>query len=140
MKTVYATCRACGKTSPCVEKDMAEQRITMPDSHELIVTSWGCPECGFVHNVQLDDDRSKGIFNQLLLRMARFRRSVSMGKNPPPSEMNAMDALEGELNNARAALNARYDGSIYQCGELKLKLELCPPDAEISGEKESNNA
>lgn len=137
MNRILATCRNCGKTSPCLEKDMEENLVTMPDFNRIVLTQWICPECLHIHIVQLDDDSTKKLFEQFKLRMSRFRRNASMGKGISLSDVNAMDALQKSLDDARSALNARYVGSVYQLGEQKFKLELCPPDARISGEKES---
>lgn len=138
MNTVIATCRNCGKTSPCVEKDMEEIMVTMPDFNRVILTQWTCPKCLFIHTVQIDDDSTVKLFEQFKTRLSRFRRNASMGKQVSLSDINAMDALQQNLDDARSALSARYVGSVYQSGEQKLKLELCPPDAKISGEEESH--
>lgn len=139
MFTIMTTCKKCNVASPCLEKDMKKVTVFMEDGHQLYLTQWVCPKCGFVHTAQIDDDRTNKLFDTFRLRMSRFRRNNAMGKSVSVSDVNAMDALQKELDDARAALNVRYDGSVYQLGEQKFKLELCPPDAKFSGEKESIN-
>lgn len=115
-------CEGCTEVVSCSDSDMSEINVIMKDGKPATITQWKCPKCGHIHSVQLDSERTKELFKLLKRKVAEVER------------------VQRDLNIARSALTARYDGSIYQYGEQKFKLELCTPDAIISGEEETTNA
>lgn len=139
MRKIIARCCQCKSVVNCLESDMSTNDVMMPDGNSITLTKWTCPLCGFVHTVQIDDSKTKELFNSLRDRLEEITNGGKL-KHMSHQEIEQISSLQRSLNNAYCVLNARYNGSVYQYGEQKFKLELCTPDAVISGEEETTNA
>lgn len=122
MKTMFVSCCGCGEQVKCFDEDILTKDVTMSDGKDVTITQWRCPKCGFLHTLDVDNTRTKELFSLLKRKAAE------------------VDRVQRDLNIARAAIRSRYDGSFYQLDGQKFKLELCIPDATISGEEETTNA
>lgn len=114
MMSVKASCEKCNEVFDVNALSVKEEQVViLEDGKELIITYYDCPKCGCKHMVQLDDENTKYLLNEVKKMIKKVAIRKRKGKSVKLIK-NKYDKLNLDLNNMRNSLNIKYQGKHFE--------------------------
>lgn len=127
MMSVKASCEKCNEVFDVNALSVKEEQVViLEDGKELTITYYECPKCGFKHMVQLDDENTKHLLNEV----KKMIKSIAVRKRRGKSVKllkNKYEKLNLDLNNMRNSLNVQYQGKhfeVHVANDMIIKYEV----------------
>lgn len=130
MLQFLAQCVNCGDALELDSSKVFKTKVEMPDGKPMWLTHFECPECGHVHFVQIDDERTQTLLKDLAKVLAATARAKRMGRRVKKQSAK-YHCINRDLNAIRSDLEKEYSGAaVFMPGsQVQHTLEFVKLDA-----------
>lgn len=126
-------CERCRTVFGAKDVKLAEQDIEIKGK-ALKLTYYKCTWCERKYTVKISDESTNHAQREYDRQSERLGNIRKKGKLPTEYQVQKMYLVAERLKKANDRLNKTYNGSFYQCGDAKERLELKLPVA-LSGKE-----
>lgn len=119
-------CSSCSKQFAVGGNGEVKQRniISVKDDKVLKVTYFFCPECGYEHIVQLDDEYTDDLLKKTQTLLKAKVMLGRVGKNVTAKEKREFKNIRTLITEYRNGLMTKYDSTMFKEEDTGIEFEL----------------
>lgn len=121
MSTLFVECEGC-KRKFCVSSDDSKIKHKVEakiEGKSIFLTYYDCPDCGRCHFVQIDDQESLRMLNEIKSRFIKLSVAKLKLEDVPEKSVIKFHKARRNLGNRRIMLMKQYTGKSIKLDEMK---------------------